>query len=74
MDIPYSSNLMFLTRHFVHVAQGQGLVNNVPSSLAMNRFNIRSIVEKKSDNARTARYSRELVDHKQALMETVNEN
>jgi tryptophan halogenase len=74
MDIPYSSNLMFLTRHFVHVAQGQGMVNNVPSSLAMNRFNIRSIVEKKSDNARTARYSRELVDHKQALMETVNEN
>jgi tryptophan halogenase len=74
LDIPYSNNLMFLTRHFVHVAQGQGLINSSPSSLAMDRFNIRSVVEKKSDNARTARYSRELVDHKQALMETVNEN
>jgi tryptophan halogenase len=74
MDMPYSNNLMFLTRHFVHVAQGQGLINSSPSSLAMDRFNIRSVVEKKSDNARTARYSRELVDHKQALMETVNED
>jgi tryptophan halogenase len=74
MDIPYSTNLMFLTRHFVHVAQGQGLVSSMPSSLTMDRFNIRGIVEKKSDQMRTSRYSRELVDHKKALMETVNEN
>jgi hypothetical protein len=74
MDIPFSTNLMFLTRHFVHVAQGQGFVSSSPSSLAMDRLNIRSIVEKKSDNIRSSRYSRELVDHRQALMETVSED
>lgn len=74
LDIPYNGYSMFLTRHFVHVAQGQGLINGEVSGVALDRLNIRSLVEKKSDEIRSTRYSRELVDHKQALMETVNES
>lgn len=74
MDIPHTGYSMFLSRHFVHVAQGQNLLPSLPSSLAMDRFGIRSIVEKKSDNTRNSRHSKELVDHKEALMETVNED
>jgi hypothetical protein len=73
-DVPYTGYSMFLARHFIHVAQGQNLISSLPSSLAMDRFNIRSIVEKKSDDIRNSRHSRELVDHKEALIETVNEN
>lgn len=73
-DVANTGYYMFLTKHFVHVAQGQGLISRQPSSLAMDRFGIRSIVEKKSDDIRVSRYSRELVDHKEALMETVYEN
>lgn len=73
-DIPHSGYLMFLSRNFVHVAQGQNLIPSAPSSLALDRLGIRQIVEKKSDETRTNRHARELVDHKQALMETVNED
>ena len=73
-DVPYNGHSMFLARHFIHVAQGQNLISSLPSSLAMDRFNIRSLVEKKSDDVRNFRHSKELVDHKEALMETVNEN
>ena len=74
LDVPYNGYSLFTTKHFVHVAQGQNLIPTTPSSLAMDRLNIRSMVEKKSDNLRNSRYSRELVDHKTALMETVNED
>lgn len=74
MDVPHDGYSMFTTRHFLHVAQGQNLVATEPSSMAMDRFSIRDLVEKKSDNIRSSRYSRELVDHKQALMETVGED
>lgn len=72
-DISNSGNLMFLVRNFVHVAQGQNLIPSYPSTLALDRFGIRQIIEKKSDQTRSNRYARELVDHRQALMETVND-
>ena len=74
LDVPYDTSLMFLTRHFVHVAQGQGLVYSAPSGVALDRFGIRSMVEKKSDDLRSSRYSKELVDHKTALLETADES
>lgn len=73
-DIPHNGLNMFVSRHMVHVAQGQNLIPAKPSNLAMDRFCIRSIVEKNSDNIRLSRYSRELVDHKTALLETVGED
>jgi len=73
-DIANNGSIMFLTRHFVHVAQGQNLIATEPSSLVMDRMAIRSFIEKKSDNIRSSRYSKELVDHKEALMETVGED
>jgi tryptophan halogenase len=74
LDVPHAGHLMFLSRNFLHVAQGQNLVPTLPSSLALDRLKIRQIVEKKSDEVRINRHARELVDHKQALMETVNED
>lgn len=74
LDVPIDGYSLFTTKHFVHVAQGQNLIATLPSSTAMNRLNIRSVVEKKSDQIRSHRYSRELVDHKQALIDTANEN
>lgn len=73
-DIPQSSYLMFHVRHFVHVAQGQNLIPSFPSSLAIDRFAVRGYIEKTADDLRNARHAKELVDHRQALMETVNEH
>lgn len=73
-DIPNNGSTMFLGKHMVHVAQGQNLIPSSPSSLAMDRMAIRGRVEKVSDEIRSSRYSRELVDHKDALMETLGEN
>jgi len=73
-DVPDTGHYMFTTRHMTHVAQGQGLVPAYPSSLAMDRFAIRSTVEKKADELRMSRHARELVDHREALLETTDED
>lgn len=73
-DIPHNGNLMFMARHFIHVAQGQGLIPPTPSSLAMDRFGTRAHIEKISDEVRVSRHSKELVDHREALMETAGED
>lgn len=73
-DIPETGHHMFTSRHMVHVAQGQGLIPSNPSSIAMDRLNIRFEAEKKADDLRMMRHARELVDHRQALMETVGED
>lgn len=66
--------LMFGTRHFAHVMQGQNLINPEISKIAMDNMGLRQAIEKNSDDVRSARYSKELVDHKEALMETVRLN
>lgn len=73
-DYPGSSLLMFTGRHFAHVMQGQNLINPEMASLALNNLFIRQTVEKNSDNIRHGRYSKEMIDHKTALLETVNES
>lgn len=71
-DVSHQHNLLFSSRHFAHVVQGQGLVPPEPSTSAMFNMGLRQIVEKQSDAIRVSRYSRELVDHKKALQDTHN--
>jgi tryptophan halogenase len=68
-DVVNNGHVMFLSRHFVHVMQGQNLIAQKPSTDAMGVMNIRNIVEKNADEIRLRRYSREMIDHREALMQ-----
>lgn len=68
-DVANSGHLMFLSRHFVHVMQGQNLISSQPSTNAMNSMNIRNIVEKNADEIRLRRYSKEMIDHRESLIQ-----
>lgn len=70
-DAGSQHHLMFGTRHFSHVMQGQNLIPPHISTMAMDNMGLRQQVEKNSDDIRSARYSKEMVDHKEALEETV---
>jgi tryptophan halogenase len=60
---------LFGPAHFTHVAQGQGLFNPESCGLALERMEIRTVVEKEIANQRHYRIAHELVDHAQALKE-----
>jgi len=62
-------HLMFQTPHLVHVMQGQGLIPPEPSSIALDRLNIRDIVSAEIDKIRNSRHAHELIDHRVGLME-----
>jgi tryptophan halogenase len=67
---PYQEpNLMFHVPHLVHVMQGQGLLPKEPSSLALDRLNLRQKVNMEMDNFRNSRHNHELIDHKIGLLE-----
>jgi hypothetical protein len=60
---------MFHVPHLVHVMQGQGLLPKEPSSLALDRLNLRQKVNMEMDNFRNSRHNHELIDHKIGLLE-----
>jgi hypothetical protein len=62
-------HLMFQTPHLVHVMQGQGLIPSGPSSIALDRLNLRSTVNMEIDKMRNSRHAHELVDHRVGLAE-----
>jgi tryptophan halogenase len=62
-------HLMFQTPHLAHVMQGQGLIPPEPSSIALDRLNIRDIVRAEIDKIRNSRHAHELIDHRVGLME-----
>ena len=67
---PYQEiNLMFHVPHLVHVMQGQGLIPKEPSSLALDRLNLRQKVNMDMDNFRNSRHNHELIDHRVGLLE-----
>jgi tryptophan halogenase len=68
-DVPNNGHLMFLSRHFVHVMQGQNLINPKVSTRAMENMGIRNIIEKNADEVRLRRYSREMIDHRESLIQ-----
>lgn len=68
-DLIAGPHLMFHVPHLVHVAQGQGLIPTKPSTVALDRLNLRFMVDKEMDDIRNSRHNHELVDHKQALLE-----
>jgi hypothetical protein len=49
--------------------QGQGLIPPEPSSIALDRLNIRDIVRAEIDKIRNSRHAHELIDHRVGLME-----
>jgi tryptophan halogenase len=65
-------HLMFHVPHLVHVMQGQGLIPSEPSSIAIDRLNLRQKVTLEMDNFRNSRYNHELVDHREGLLEINN--
>ena len=70
---PYQQiNLMFQVPHLVHVMQGQGLLPKEPSSLALDRLNLRQKVNMEMDNFRNSRHNHELIDHRAGLLEIEN--
>ena len=49
--------------------QGQNLINPKVSTRAMENMGIRNIIEKNADEVRLRRYSREMIDHRESLMQ-----
>jgi hypothetical protein len=49
--------------------QGQNLISSQPSTNAMKSMNIRNIVEKNADEIRLRRYSKEMIDHRESLIQ-----
>ena len=49
--------------------QGQGLIPSHPSTIALDRLEIRQVVQKEVDIIRNSRHNHELVDHRLALRE-----
>ena len=72
MDVPHENGQMCLAPHFFHVAQGQGLLNPESAGLAIYNMGLRERVDYDMNERRRERYSHELVDHAQALLETTN--
>ena len=68
-DFPSKPNLLFHVPHLSHVMQGQGLIPSEPSTLALDRLNLRDVVDREMDNIRNSRHNHELVDHKVGLLE-----
>lgn len=68
-DFAGNNGEMFLTPHFAHVMQGQGLLDKKYSSIAIDNFGIRESVAMAVDEFRNSRHNHELVDHKKALEE-----
>ena len=66
------THLMFHVPHLVHVMQGQGLIPSEPSSIAIDRLNLRQKVTLEMDNFRNSRYNHDLVDHREGLLEINN--
>jgi tryptophan halogenase len=68
-DIPTSNYEMFHVPHFYHVAQGQKVLSQEASSLAIYRFNIRDSVKTAMYSAKIRQSDHEKVDHAQSLKE-----
>ena len=65
-------HFMFQTPHLAHVMQGQGLIPAGPSTIALDRLNIRDVVKLEMDLIRNGRHNHELVDHRVGLEEINN--
>lgn len=67
---PYNAmHFMFQTPHLAHVMQGQGLIPVEPSTIALDRLNLRDAVKVEMDTIRNGRHNHELVDHRIGLEE-----
>lgn len=68
-DFEHAEGQLFLSAHFAHVAQGQGLINIDASTRALDLFDMREAVERKMYDYRHDRHNHEMVDHAEALRE-----
>lgn len=68
-DISTSNYEMFHVPHFYHVAQGQKVLSQEASSLAIHRFNIRDAVKTEMYSAKMRQSDHAKVDHAQSLKE-----
>lgn len=68
-DFNNNSGEMFLSAHLAHVGQGQGIINKIGCTTALDRLNLREQVLLAMDEARHERHAHELVDHAVALQE-----
>lgn len=68
-DIPTNSGQLFTATHFVHVAQGQNLLNRNSAGLSLRRLNLIGAVKNSMSQTNSNRHNHELVDHAESLRE-----
>jgi len=68
-DSPENIFCMFQAAHFIHVAQGQNVLDNESAARAINRFGIKELVRKDMFVRNADRFNHEMVDHAQSLRE-----
>ena len=66
-DVASIHGEMFHAPHLFHVAQGQGVLNPDVATTMIDRLGLRRQVELDISNRRHARFSHELVDHRESL-------
>ena len=66
-DVNSVNNELFHPAHFIHVAQGQNILNRNSATIMIERFNLRSQVVGLTSSATLGRFNHELVDHAQSL-------
>jgi hypothetical protein len=71
-DIPSTSGQLFTATHFIHVAQGQNILNRNSAGLSLRRLNLISVVKNSMSQTNSNRHNHELVDHAEALREIEN--
>jgi tryptophan halogenase len=71
-DIPTNSGQLFASAHFIHVAQGQNVLNRNSAGLSLRRLNLHGIVKNSMSQTNSNRHNHELVDHAEALREIEN--
>lgn len=68
-DIPSTSGQLFTATHFIHVAQGQNILNRNSAGLSLRRLNLIGAVKNSMSQTNSSRHNHELVDHAEALRE-----
>ena len=71
-DYPNNNHELFSAAHFIHVAQGQNVLNRDTINSSIFRMQQKLVVAEKMSNARLGRSNNELIDHREAL-ENIND-
>jgi tryptophan halogenase len=68
-DVPINSGQLFTATHFIHVAQGQNVLNRNSAALSIRRMDLNGIVKNSMSQINSNRHNHELVDHAESLRE-----